>query len=36
MGIIMLGWSTAFVVSLMTQLKLFGHDWLAPDLKRTK
>jgi hypothetical protein len=35
-GIIMLGWSTAFVVSLMTQLKLLGHDWLAPDLKRTK
>ena len=35
-GIIMLGWSTAFVVSLMTQLKLLGHDWLAPDLKRRK
>lgn len=28
-GIIMLGWSTAFVVSLLSQLKLFGHDWLA-------
>ena len=35
-GIIMLGWSTAFVVSLMTQLKLLGHDWLVPDLKHTK
>ncbi len=29
-GIIMLGWSTAFLVSLLTQLKLLGHDWLAP------
>ena len=28
--IIMLGWSTAFLVSLLTQLKLLGHDWLAP------
>ena len=27
-GIIMLGWSTAFLVSLLGQLKLFGHDWL--------
>jgi len=27
-GIIMLGWSTAFLVSLLSQLKLFGHDWL--------
>jgi len=27
-GIIMLGWSTAFLVSLLTQLKLIGHDWL--------
>ena len=35
-GIIMLGWSTAFLVSLLSQLKLLGHDWLAPDLKRTK
>jgi hypothetical protein len=32
-GIIMLGWSTAFLVSLLSQLKLVGHDWLAPDLK---
>lgn len=27
-GIIMLGWSTAFLVSLLTRLRLFGHDWL--------
>jgi len=32
-GVIMLGWSTAFIVSLMTQLKLLRHDWLASDLK---
>lgn len=30
-GIIMLGWSTAFVVSLLAQLKLLAHDWLTPD-----
>lgn len=29
-GVIMLGWSTAFVVSLLAQLKLLGHDWLYP------
>ena len=29
-GIVMLGWSTAFIVSLLTQLRLFGHDWLSP------
>lgn len=29
-GIIMLGWSTAFLVSLLTQLRLLGHDWLTP------
>jgi hypothetical protein len=29
-GIIMLGWSTAFLISLLSQLKLLGHDWLAP------
>ena len=28
-GIIMLGWSTAFLISLLTQLKLIGHDWLS-------
>jgi hypothetical protein len=27
-GIILLGWSTAFLISLLTQLKLIGHDWL--------
>ena len=30
-GIMMLGWPTASVVSLLTQLKLLGHDWLASD-----
>jgi hypothetical protein len=28
-GIIMLGWSTAFLVSLLTQMKLLNHDWLS-------
>lgn len=27
-GIIMLGWSTAFLVSLLARLKLLRHDWL--------
>lgn len=31
-GIIMLGWSTAFLVSLLSQMKLFGHDWLTPGV----
>ena len=30
-GIIMLGWSTAFLVSLLTRLKLLAHDWLTAD-----
>jgi voltage-gated potassium channel len=30
-GIIMLGWSTAYLVSLLAQLKLFGHDWLSRE-----
>lgn len=30
-GIIMLGWSTAFLVSLLAQLKLLSHDWLSPQ-----
>jgi hypothetical protein len=30
-GIMMLGWSTAFLVSLLTQLKLLRHDWLRRD-----
>jgi hypothetical protein len=29
-GVIMLGWSTAFLISLLTQTKLLGEDWLAP------
>jgi len=29
-GIIMLGWSTAFLVSILARLKMFGHDWLRP------
>jgi hypothetical protein len=28
-GVIMLGWSTAFLVSLLNQLKLFRHGWLS-------
>jgi voltage-gated potassium channel len=30
-GIIMLGWSTAFLVSLLSQLRLSIHDWLTPQ-----
>lgn len=30
-GIMMLGWSTAFLVSLLSQLKLLAHDWLTPQ-----
>ena len=30
-GIIMLGWSTAFLVSLLARLNMFRHDWLTPD-----
>jgi len=33
-GIIMLGWSTAYLVSLLSQLKLIGHDWLALENER--
>lgn len=29
-GVLMLGWSTAFLVSLLSQLKLLRHDWLTP------
>lgn len=29
-GVIMLGWSTAFLISLLSQVKLLGEDWLAP------
>ena len=30
-GIIMFGWSTAFLVSLLARLNLLRHDWLAPQ-----
>jgi hypothetical protein len=30
-GIIMLGVSTAFLVSILTQLRLLRHDWLTPE-----
>jgi len=30
-GIIMLGISTAYLVSLLTRVKLFSHDWLTPE-----
>ena len=30
-GIIMLGWSTAYLVSLLSRLKLVGHDWLSVE-----
>ena len=33
-GIVMLGWSTAFLVSLLSQLRLLGHDWLASEKER--
>ena len=38
-GILMIGWSTAFLVSLLGQLKLLTHDWLTreggPGLRQT-
>lgn len=33
-GVLMLGWSTAFLVSLLAQLKLLSHDWLTPATPR--
>jgi hypothetical protein len=30
-GVIMLGWSTAFLVSLLAQSKLLKHDWLSAE-----
>jgi hypothetical protein len=30
-GVIMLGWSTAFLVSLLAQSKLLRHDWLTSE-----
>jgi voltage-gated potassium channel len=29
-GVIMLGWSTAFLISLLVRLRLVEDDWLAP------
>lgn len=33
-GIIMLGWSTAYLVSLLSQLKMIGHDWLSVERRK--
>lgn len=33
-GVLMLGWSTAFLVSLIAQLRLLSHDWLTPAAPR--
>ena len=30
-GIIMFGWSTAFLVSLLAKLNLLQHDWMAAE-----
>jgi len=30
-GVIMLGWSTAFLVSLLAQSRLLSHDWLTAE-----
>ena len=30
-GIILLGMSTAFIISVLTRFRLFGHDWLSGD-----
>jgi voltage-gated potassium channel Kch len=30
-GVIMLGWSTAFLVSLLAQSRLLRHDWLTAE-----
>lgn len=31
-GILMIGWSTAFLVSMLGQLKLLTHDWLTREV----
>jgi hypothetical protein len=31
----MIGWSTAFLVSLLGQLKLLTHDWLTREAGAT-
>jgi voltage-gated potassium channel len=33
-GVIMLGWSTAFLVSLLAQSRLLRHDWLTVEPER--
>ncbi len=33
-GILMLGWSTAYLVSLLSQTKLIDHDWLKVEKRR--
>jgi hypothetical protein len=35
-GVIMLGWSTAFLVSLLAQSKLLRHDWLSEPTDSSK
>lgn len=35
-GLIMIGLSTAFLVSLLAQLKLLTHDWLTPEAVPTE
>ena len=35
-GVIMLGWSTAFLISLLVQLRLLSHDWLSPTLREAE
>jgi hypothetical protein len=34
-GVIMLGWSTAFLVSLLAQSRLLRHDWLTVEHDRS-
>lgn len=29
-GLILFGWSTAFLISVTTHMRIFEHDWLAP------
>jgi voltage-gated potassium channel len=31
-GLMMIGWSTAFLVSILAQLQLLTHDWLKRDM----
>ena len=31
-GLMMIGWSTAFLVSILAQLRLLTHDWLKSDI----